>query len=56
MLMRKTTILEATFLELIKKAITYKFSEDFTSHRKKTNRVVVFSVKPLHNILNRNNR
>ena len=53
---RPETILEATFLELIKKAITYKFSEDFASHRKKTNWVVVFSVKPLRNILNRNDR
>ena len=31
--------------------IIYKFFNDFTNHRKKTNRVVVFSCRPLPNIL-----
>ena len=32
--------------------IIYKFFKDFTNHRKKTNRVVVFSSGPFPNILN----
>ena len=31
--------------------IIYKFFKDFTNHRKKTNRVVVFSSKPFLDIL-----
>ena len=33
-------------------SIIYKFFKDFTNHRKKTNRVVVFSSRPFPNILN----
>ena len=29
----------------------YKFFKDFTNHRKKTNRVVVFSRRPFPNLL-----
>ena len=38
-----------TFLEVVNKAIIYKFLQDFTNHRKKTNRAVVFSAKPFPN-------
>ena len=31
--------------------IIYKFFKDFTNHRKKTNRVVVFTCRPFPNIL-----
>ena len=48
---RPETILEsrkeATFLEVINKPFIYKFFKDFTNHRKKTNRAVVFSCRPL---------
>ena len=36
---------------MINNPIIYKFFEDFTNHRKKTNRVVVFSSRPFPNIL-----
>ena len=42
----KTTILEA-----INKPVIYKFFKDATDHRKKTNRTVVFSHRPLPIIL-----
>ena len=52
---RPETILEirkkATFLEVINKPIICKFSKDFTNHRKKTNKEVAFSRKPLTGIL-----
>ena len=38
-----------TFLEVVNKTIIYKFFQDFTNHRKKTNRAVVFSAKPFPN-------
>ena len=48
---------EATFLEVINKPITYNFFKDFTNERKKINRVVFFSRRPLPNILKyRDNR
>ena len=34
---------KATFLEVINSLIIYKFIQDFTNHRKKTNKAVVFS-------------
>ena len=34
--------------------IIYKFFKDFTNHRKKTNRAVVFSSRPFPNIKYRN--
>ena len=52
------TILEIrnSHISLISKSITYRFFKDFTNYRKKANRVVVFSRKPLLNILKyRNN-
>ena len=33
---------KATFLLVINNSIMYKFFKDFTNHRKKTNRVIVF--------------
>ena len=36
---------------MINNPIIYKFFKDFTNHRKKTNRVVVFSCRPFPNIL-----
>ena len=43
---------KATFLKEIKILITYKLFENFTKHRKKkTNRVVDFSPKPLPDIV-----
>ena len=53
---RPKTILEirkkATFLWVIKKPIIYyKFFEDFTNHKEKINRVVIFSSRPFPNIL-----
>ena len=36
---------------MINNPIIYKFLKDFTNHRKKTNRLVVFSRRPLSNIL-----
>ena len=54
-LRRPKTILEirkkATFLLVINNSIIYKFFKDFTNHRMKTNRVVVFSSRPFPNIL-----
>ena len=37
---------KATFLLVINNSIIYKFLKDFTNHRKKTNKVVVFSCRP----------
>ena len=37
---------------MINNPIIYKFFKDFTNHRKKTNRVVVFSCRSFSNILN----
>ena len=52
---RPKTILEtrkkATFLYRINNPIIYKFFKDFTYHRMKTNRVIVFSCRPFPNIL-----
>ena len=52
---RPKTMLEirkkTTFLEVINNSIIYKLFKDFTNHRKKTNRVVVFSSRPFSNIL-----
>ena len=42
---------KATFLEVFSKLINYKFFKDFTNHRKKANWTVVFSHRPLPNIL-----
>ena len=46
---RPKTILKirkkATFLKVISNPIIYKFFKDFTNHRKKTNKAVVFSQK-----------
>ena len=39
-------------IEMIKNPFIYKFFKDFTNHRKKTNRAVVFSHRPFPNILN----
>ena len=36
---------------VINNPIIFKFFEDFTNHRKKTNRAVVFSCRPFPNIL-----
>ena len=36
---------------MINNPIIYKFFKDFTNHRKKTNRAVVFSCRPFPNIL-----
>ena len=41
---------KATFLQVIKQSC-YMFFKDFTNHRKKTNRVRVFSCRPYPNIL-----
>ena len=41
-----------TFLPVISNSIIYKFFKDFTNHRKKTNRAVVFSSRPFLSILN----
>ena len=37
---------KAIFLQVINNPIIYKFFKDFTSHRKKNSRVVVFSSRP----------
>ena len=54
-LIRSKTILEirkkATFLWLINNSIIHKFFKDFTNHRKKTNRAVVFSCTLFPSIL-----
>ena len=42
---------KGTFLHATNNPIIYKFFEDFTTHRKKTNRMVVFSCRPFPNIL-----
>ena len=42
---------EATFLEVIIKPIIYRLFKDFTYHRKKTNRALVFSQRTLTNNL-----
>ena len=42
---------KATFLWVINIPIIHKFFKDFTNHRKKTNRAVVFSSRPFPNIL-----
>ena len=51
---RPKTILEirkmATFPQVINNPIIYKFFKDFINHRKKTNRVVVFSCRPFTKI------
>ena len=45
------------FLEVSNKPIVYKFFKGFTNHRKKTNRTVVSSLRPFHNICkNRDHR
>ena len=36
---------------MIKNPMIYKFFEDFNNHREKTKQVVVFSCRPLPNIL-----
>ena len=41
---------KTTFLKVIKIPIIYKFFKDFTNHRRKTNRAVVFSSRPFRNI------
>ena len=52
---RPETILEirikASVFKVINKPVIYKFVEDFSSRRKNTNRVVVFSCRPFLNIL-----
>ena len=48
---------KAMFSFVINNIIICKFYEDFSNHRKKINRAVVFSYRPLPNILNyRNNQ
>ena len=42
---------KATFLKVINNPIIYIFFKDFTNHRKKTNRALVFSFRPFPNIL-----
>ena len=54
---KSLNILSATsrvvsFLKVMKKPIIYKFFKDFTDHRKKTNRKVVFSNRHLPTMLN----
>ena len=39
------------FSIVVKKPIIYKFFKDFTDHRKKANRAVVFNCRSFHNIL-----
>ena len=55
-LRRTKTILEirkkARFFKVIKNPIIYEFFKDFTNHRKKTNREVVFSSRPFPKLLN----
>ena len=36
---------------MINNCVIYQFFQDFTNHRKKTNRAVVFSRRPFSNIL-----
>ena len=54
-LRRPETILEireqVIFLEVIKQSIFYKFLKDLTNHRKKTNKLLVFSQRPVITIL-----
>ena len=40
-----------TFLYVINKSIIYKFFQDLTNNREKTNRVVTFRSRPLPDIL-----
>ena len=40
-----------TFLQMINNPIIYKFLKDFTNHRKRINRAMVFSCRPFPNIL-----
>ena len=48
---------KAIFLQVINSSIIYKFFKDFTNHRKKTNRAVVFSCRHFPMILKyRNHR
>ena len=42
---------KATFLQVINKPVIYKFFKDFANHRKKNNRVVIFSHRLFYNIL-----
>ena len=54
--MEKTYIIleirkKAIFLQVIQNLIIYKFFKDFANHKKKTNRVVVFSCRLFPNIL-----
>ena len=42
---------KATFLWVINNPIIYNFFKDFTNHRKKTNRALIFSCRPFPNIL-----
>ena len=37
---------KTTFLKVINNPIIYRYFKDFTNHRKKTNRVVLFSCRP----------
>ena len=43
--------IKAKFLKVINKRIIYKFFKEFVNHKKKTNRVVVFSCRCNPNIL-----
>ena len=43
---------KTTFLSEINNPIIYKLFKDFTNHRKKTNRAVVFSSRPFPKFLN----
>ena len=51
---RPNTIMEiqkkSTFIWVINNPIIYKFFKDFSNHRKKTNRAVVFSKRPFPSI------
>ena len=40
-----------SYLQVINNPIIYKFFKDFTNHRKKTIRVVIFSFRPFPKIL-----
>ena len=46
---------KAILLQMINNPINHKSFKDFTNHRKKTNRVVVFSCRPFPDILNAGN-
>ena len=43
------TKLKITIFDVINKPIIYRFFKDFATHRKETNRVIVFSYRPLPN-------